>query len=132
MNKKLLYYSAFKPKTMTVLKLHEGTTYPVLCTQSCPTFCDPTGCSPPGSSVYGTFQARILEWVAISFSRGSFWSRDHLLCHLLWQADSLPSAPPGKLVSFIDYSKDLNYIHHNKLWKIFKEMEVPDTLLVSW
>ena len=32
-------------------------------------------CSPPGSSVYGILQARILEWVAIPFSRGSFWSR---------------------------------------------------------
>ena len=44
--------------------------------QSCPTFCDPMDCSPPGSSIHGIFQARILEWVAISFSRGSFWSRD--------------------------------------------------------
>ena len=34
-------------------------------------------CSPPGSSVHGILQARILEWVAISFSRESFWSRDH-------------------------------------------------------
>ena len=33
--------------------------------------CDPTDCSPPGSSVHGILQARILEWVAISFSRGS-------------------------------------------------------------
>ena len=32
-------------------------------------FCDPMGCNPPGSSVHGIFQARILEWVAISFSR---------------------------------------------------------------
>ena len=39
--------------------------------QSCPTLCDPTDCSPPGSSVHWIFQARILEWVAISFSRVS-------------------------------------------------------------
>ena len=39
-------------------------------TQLCLT-CDPMDCSPPGSSVHGIFQARILEWVAISFSRGS-------------------------------------------------------------
>ena len=38
--------------------------------------CDPMGCSLPGSSVHGIFQARILEWVAISFSRGSSWPRD--------------------------------------------------------
>ena len=36
--------------------------------QSCLTLCDPTDCSPPGSSVHGILQARVLEWVAISFS----------------------------------------------------------------
>ena len=40
--------------------------------QSCPTLYDPMDCSPPGSSVHGILQARILEWVAISFSRGIF------------------------------------------------------------
>ena len=44
--------------------------------QSCPTLCDPVGCSPPGSSVHGISQARILEWVAIFFSRGSSRPRD--------------------------------------------------------
>ena len=39
--------------------------------QSYPTLCDPMDCSLPGSSVHGIFQARVLEWVAISFSRGS-------------------------------------------------------------
>ena len=39
--------------------------------QSCLTLCDPKDCSPPGSSTHGILQARILEWVAISFSRGS-------------------------------------------------------------
>ena len=39
--------------------------------QSFPTLCNPVDCSLPGSSVHGIFQARILEWVAISFSRGS-------------------------------------------------------------
>ena len=37
---------------------------------------DPMDCSPPGSSVHGIFQATVLEWVAISFSRGSSWLRD--------------------------------------------------------
>ena len=45
-------------------------------TQSCPSLCDPMGCSPPGSSVQGIFQARILKWVAISFSKGSSQPRD--------------------------------------------------------
>ena len=44
--------------------------------QSCPTVCDPMDCSLPGFSVHGVFQARILEWVAISSSRGSSWLRD--------------------------------------------------------
>ena len=44
--------------------------------QSCLTLCDPVDCSPLGSSVHGILQARILEWVAISFSRGSFQPRD--------------------------------------------------------
>ena len=44
--------------------------------QSCPTLCDPMDCSPPGSLVHGIFQAWILEWVAISFSRGSSQPRD--------------------------------------------------------
>ena len=41
-------------------------------TQSCLTLCDPVDCSPPGSSVQGIFQARILKWTAIPFSRGIF------------------------------------------------------------
>ena len=45
-------------------------------TQSCPTLWDPLDCSPPGSSVLGILQARLLEWVAISFSRGSSLPRD--------------------------------------------------------
>ena len=40
--------------------------------QSCPTLCNPVDCSLPGFSVHGILQARILEWVAISFSRGIF------------------------------------------------------------
>ena len=44
--------------------------------QSCPTLCDPVDCSPPGSSLRGILQARILEWVAISFSRRSSQPRD--------------------------------------------------------
>ena len=48
----------------------------VLVTQSCPTPYDPIDCHPPGSSVHGMLQARILEWVAIPFSRGSSWPRD--------------------------------------------------------
>ena len=44
--------------------------------QSCPTLCDHMDCSQPGSSIHGIFQPRILEWVAISFSRRSSQPRD--------------------------------------------------------
>ena len=44
--------------------------------QSCLTLCDPMDCSLPGSSVHGILPARVLEWVAISFSRGSSQPRD--------------------------------------------------------
>ena len=45
-------------------------------TQSCPALCSPADCKLPYSSVHGIFQARVLEWVAISFSRGSSQPRD--------------------------------------------------------
>ena len=48
----------------------------VTVTQSCLTLCNPMDCSLPGSSVHGILQARILEWVPISFFRGSSWPRD--------------------------------------------------------
>ena len=59
----------------------------------------PVDCSPPYSFVHGILQARILEWVVISSSRGSSWPRDQtcLSCLLHWQAGSLPLVSPGKL-----------------------------------
>ena len=48
----------------------------VLIAQLCQIICDPMDCSPPGSLVHGILQARILEWIALPFSKGSFWPRD--------------------------------------------------------
>ena len=62
---------------------------------SCVRLCDPMDCSLPGSSVHGILQVRILEWVAISFSRGSSRPKDGTQASTL-QADSLPSEPPRK------------------------------------
>ena len=64
--------------------------------QSYLTLCKPMDCSPPGSSVHGILQARILEWVAFPFSRGSSQPRDGTRSPAL-QADSLPAEPQGKL-----------------------------------
>ena len=67
--------------------------------QLCPTLCNPMDCHPPGSSVHGISQARILEWVAISSSRGSSQPRDgtHISCTSCISRDSLqlcPGKPP--------------------------------------
>ena len=63
--------------------------------QSCPTLCDPMDCSLPGSSVHGIFQARVLEWVAISFSDDLPESEIEPGSPTL-EADALLSEPPGK------------------------------------
>ena len=74
-------------------------------TQLCPTLCDPVDCSLPGFSVHGILQARILEWVTISFSRGSSRPRDRTRS-LALEADTLTSEPPGKPLCFEDTGKD--------------------------
>ena len=63
--------------------------------QLCVTLCDPMNCSPPGSSVHGIFQARILKWVAISFSRGSSLHKDQtwVSCNA---GGFFIAEPPGK------------------------------------
>ena len=63
--------------------------------QSCPTLGDPMNSSPPGSSVHGISQARIPEWVAISFSKRSSAYRVEPVSPAL-QADSLPTELSGK------------------------------------
>ena len=64
--------------------------------------CDPMDCSTPGSSLHGTSQARILEWVAISFSRESYWPRDRT---------------PFSCVSYID--RQILYHCATKRWSLF-------------
>ena len=61
--------------------------------QSYPILCDPMDCNPPDSSVHEIFQARILEWVVISYSRGSSELKDQSasfafpsLTHAAWEA----------------------------------------------
>ena len=75
----------------------------------CLTLCDPMDCSPPGSSVHGISQARILEWVATSFSRGSTWPMDETSSPAL-QADSLLFEPPRKPSICWISNKEMNVI----------------------
>ena len=72
--------------------------------QYCLTFCDPMDCSPPGSSAQGTFQTRILVWVAISFSRGSSRPRDRSwVSHIAGRF--FTAEPPGKTYSLWGHEK---------------------------
>ena len=75
--------------------------------QSCPTLCDPMDCSLPGSSVHGIFQVRVLKWDAITFSEKNIY-----FC-------------------LIDYVKGFDCVDHNTLWKIVKEMGIPDHLTLE-
>ena len=70
------HYSVRREASLCVLWEHslESESVKVLHAQSCPTLCDPMDNSPPGSSLHGILQARIVEWVAIPFPRGSFLS----------------------------------------------------------
>ena len=89
----------------------------VLVAQSCWTLCYPVDCGPPGSFVHGILQVRILEWVAISFSRGYSRSRDwtldyrQSLCHL---------SHKGSLVIMV--------INKNNNYQVSSTHSVPSTL----
>ena len=108
----------------------------------CLTLCDPKDCSPKGSSDDGFSQTRILEWVAISISREFSWPRDQTPAFCL-AANPLPLSrvgspmyspwyvrwiPKNIYFSFTDYAKAFDCLDYNKLWKILKEMEIPDHL----
>ena len=87
-----------------------GKTKPCACAclvaQACPTLFSTPWISPPGSSVHGISQARILEWVAISFSRGSSWPRDQI--QVSWLTGRFfTTEPPGKPQGTLA-SSDLN------------------------
>ena len=99
-------------------------------TQSCLTLCNPS--SLPGSSVHGIFQARILEWFAISFSRGSSWPRDwtQVSCTALDAAakslqscptlcDPIDGSPPGSPIPGILQARTLEWaaISFSNAWK---------------
>ena len=78
--------------------------------QSCPTLWDPMDCKPPGSSVHGILQAKILEWVAISFSRGSSWLRDQSL------VSSIPCIRSRVLYHYHHLGSPSVYIH-TYIWR---------------
>ena len=119
----------------------------LLVTLSYRTLGDCMGCSLPGSSVHGILQARILDWVAIPSSRGSSWPTDwtQVSCtavrfFTIWairKAHHLPMSFSKIFALFIliwrslymwVISTHIYCVIHNKLWKILKEMGIPDHL----
>ena len=94
--------AAQSPLLSNMFLLHLVSSRGSLCACSaaklCLTLCNPMDCSPAGSPVYGIFQARILEWVAISFSWGSFQPRDQTRtsCASCIAGGVLTTVPPSK------------------------------------
>ena len=76
--------------------------------QSCLTLCDPIDGNPPGSSVSGILQARILEWVAISFSNACMHAKSLQSCPTL--CDPMDSSPPGSSVHRILQARILEWV----------------------
>ena len=89
----------------------------VLVAQSCPTLCDHVDCSPPGSSARGILQARMLEWVGISFP-GDLPNPGIRLGSPALQADFLPSEPRGNPSHIMDRSQI--YICFEGVTKLFQ------------
>ena len=86
---KLPWLSGKKSRAVLLPKTNLAREFVCVCAQWRPTLCNPMDCCPPGSSEHRIFQARILEWLAISYSRGSSQPTQVSNPHLLyWQVDS--------------------------------------------
>ena len=90
--------------------------------QLCPTLRDPVNCSPPVLSVCGILQARILEWIAISSSRGSSWSRDQTQSPAL-QAHALLSELLGKpsFKKMLSYNLVVQNVKQTKTYNVINQ-----------
>ena len=118
--------------------------------------CDPMACSLPGFSVHGISQARVLEWGAIAFSHASkvmlktlqariqkYVNRElpdvqagfrkgrgtrNQIANIHWTIEKARELQKNIYFCFIDYPKAFDCVDHNKLWKILKEMGIPNHL----
>ena len=99
--------------------------------KACPTLCNPRDYSPPGSSIHGILQARILEWVAISSSRGSSQPRDQTQVSPALKEDSLPLSLQGSHICRVWVSdscsvrSDSFWPHGLKPAKLLLSMRLP-------
>ena len=97
------------PQTALFLKgVHKSACKHAKLLQSCPTLCDPMDSSPSGSSVHGILQARILEWVAISFSNACMHAKPLQSYPTL--CNSMDSSPPGSSVHWILQARILEWV----------------------
>ena len=126
--------------------------------QLCPTLSDPIDCSLPGSSVHGIFQARVLEWGAIAlvshtskvmlkilkarlqqymncelpdvqarFRKGR--GTRYQIANIFWIMEKAREFQKNIYFCSLDYTKAFDCVDHNKLWRILKEMGIPDHLI---
>ena len=103
----------------------------LLVIQSCATVCESVDYSPPGSSIHGLLQARILEWVAIPFSRGSSQQRDQTQVSCI-AGRFLLSEPPGKIKSKIEAFNILRiYLSKNGFQSGSAKLEVDSNNLLT-
>ena len=99
--------------------------------QSCLTLCNPMDCSPPGSSVHGILQARILEWVAMSSSRGSSPLRDqtglfYVSCLDKWVLYHFTTSATWEALTEVPYHPHLLEQH------ALREVGVPQSDRIRW
>ena len=110
--------------------------------QLCLTLCSPMDCSPPGSSVHGVFQAKVLEWVAISYSRRSSGPRDWtwVFCASYVASRFFTTVPPGKPKSIRGESYGGGSVQGDRIvevviwvcsWEIFLKLSWKK-LLLNW
>ena len=101
-----------------------------VCVQSCPTLCNPIDYSLPDSSVHGILQARTLEWVAISSSRGSSWPRDRtqIPCIAGRRFTLWATREAEKLNKWVEMSKEYNRRFIMSIgWHSFGDWHAPTT-----
>ena len=93
--------------------------------QSCPTLCDPMDCSPPSSSVHGIFQAGVLEWGAIAFSKYFVTAPN-----LLWLVSFLYFATAPNLLWLVSFLLEDKHVkspgttHQNSTWQWKQRLEL--------
>ena len=93
--------------------------------QLCPALCDPMGCSLSGSSVHGIFQARVQEWTAISFSRGSSQPRNQIqVCCIAGRRFTVWATREARIMKWFCYSL--------LQWTMFCQNSPPWFIHVGW